>query len=190
MPIRTFLALEVPLEIRKSLVEHQKELSSQDIGDIHWIEIDHLHLTVHFLGNNSSPTLVQALVDVRKVISELAPFEISLAPAGVFDRHLKPSVIWVGIQDPSKNLRKLHDLTAEALTRDGIVLEKRPYKPHLTLGRVRSCSLEQSKNLHELIDQLKIEPMTWKIDSMVLFESKLSPKGAIYSEMHRFHFSK
>ena len=70
--------------------------------------------------------------------------------------------------------RRMHELRFEK--------EKRPFKAHLTLGRVREGRSVAA--LAAYLESYKLEPIPLKLDRLVLFKSTLTPKGSIYERLH------
>jgi 2'-5' RNA ligase len=109
-------------------------------------------------------------------------FEISLDGIGTFARRGQPEVIWAGVT-PHGPLKRLHEKVDRAVAQVGFRPEQRAYTPHITLGRLKRSSgtvgslLEQSGGLSS-------EP--FPVDSLILYESKLTPQGAVYTPVHHY----
>ncbi len=114
----------------------------------------HLHLTLHFLGELPRARMAE-LVDGLAV--PLSAFEVTLAPLAVWPNG-------VAVWEPSfcpQALSYLHQQLGQALTRLGVPLEDRPYRPHVTLARrARDAQMP-----------LSVPPLTWSVDHYALVES-------------------
>jgi 2'-5' RNA ligase len=104
--------------------------------------------------------------------------------AGVFKSFKYPSVIWSGIA-PSAELLRLYGIIKIGLSDVGIKIEERPFKPHLTLGRIKY--LKTDSGLREMLDRYKdFELQKVSVCEVTLFESILLQKGAVYKTVAKF----
>ena len=102
------------------------------------------------------------------------PFQVDVIGLGAFPSLRRPRVIWLGL-NPQNRLRQLHRDCHRALHKAGFVIDSRPYSPHLTIGRAKHRVNELTALGNELDNQL-IGHLP--IDSLILYESRLSPAGA------------
>jgi RNA 2',3'-cyclic 3'-phosphodiesterase len=137
MSLRSFIAVEITDEVRSGLAAAQALLKETG-AHVGYTAPENIHLTLQFLGDvleENVPALEQGL---DAAAARIAPFSFSVAGVGYFGDPRSPRVVWAGIPDAPPELAGLQDAVA-ALARDhGIPVEDRPFKPHLTLGRVRS----------------------------------------------------
>jgi len=88
-----------------------------------------LHLTLAFIGETDRAQAAAAALDAL----DFAPFTLFSGEIGTFSGGGK-DVVWLGVKK-CPELEKLAADTAQALRRSGFAIEKRPFVPHLTLGR-------------------------------------------------------
>ncbi|MFH1045635.1 MAG: RNA 2',3'-cyclic phosphodiesterase [Candidatus Omnitrophota bacterium] len=178
---RSFIALEISNPIQKELARLQQELQTAN-ADIKWVKPTRIHLTLKFLGDVSP----QLLTEVKTVISglglETPAFEIGIERLGAFPTSEHPRVIWVGIGQGKECSQRLAKNLEEKLQQLGFIPEKKPFQPHLTLGRVRSN--HNRAQCTELLRNLSVAPIAMRADKLVLFKSTLTPDGAIYEPLH------
>ena len=181
--MRTFIAIELSEGIRKTLAQIQSHLKYSG-ADVKWVKKDNIHLTLKFLGEISEEKLQQVIATLEIVAKESSAFEISIKDIGVFPKIDYPRVIWVGLDKGTAESKELAEKINEALSKIGFEKESRPFAVHLTIGRVRSPknkeALKEKLTTYNL--QLKTKPQL--ISSIILFQSKLSPKGSIYTKLH------
>jgi len=179
--IRTFIAIEIDPPNKQKLLKLITQLKKSDIP-IKWVNESQMHLTLKFLGNIDK-TMVSKISDALKTIPEsFCQFTIKLSHIGAFPNLHRPRVIWIGIDKGKENLKSLADYVEDALEKLGLGREKREFKAHLTLGRVKS--LKNISKLSKIIDETKISFQDEiKIDKIILFQSILTPKGAIYTSL-------
>ncbi|MFC1624541.1 RNA 2',3'-cyclic phosphodiesterase [Candidatus Omnitrophota bacterium] len=182
--IRTFIAVEIDPSNKQKISEVIAQLKRAD-SDIKWINESQMHLTLKFLGNIEKSS-VQKISDIIKPIADsFNAFMIQFSQIGAFPNMRHPRVIWLGIDKGSESLKLLNKEIETGLEKNGFQKEGREYKAHLTLGRVKSL-----KNIQEamrLLSEISFEPQSEiKITRLVLFQSTLTPKGAIYTPLAEF----
>lgn len=181
--IRAFLAIELPDHTRIALSRLQDELKKGKHVSVKWVDPGSIHLTLKFLGNIDA-SIIQDLAGAMSEASKgITPFRLELGELGVFPNLRSPRVIWVGIGGETAPLSTMQRNIDSALTSLGFSPEKRPFSPHLTLGRVREQSSSgDQRRLGELVASLandKSSPFT--VDSLNLMKSTLTREGAIYT---------
>ena len=182
MSIRAFLAIDLNPSIRKALDQFQDQVDP--ILSIKWVVPSSIHLTVKFLGDiqeEQVPVLQEAL---REVVKETSSFLLTIKGLGGFPSLQKPRILWVGVSGEVDHLELLVACVESALSPLGFAQEDRPFHPHLTLSRIKSNSREIGRLL-ESSDLLKKECVfgDLTVDRLCLFQSQLTPNGAIYSKL-------
>ena len=150
------------------------------VSGARWQTDDQLHLTLRFIGEvdrHAARDIHAALGAVRQ-----PRFEIALSGLGIFERRGLPETIWAGVA-PHEPLKTLHKKIDQAIARLGLEPERRAYTPHITLARLkRGCGPVKS-----LIEQSGgISSRPFAVDSFNLYESRLTPEGAVYSVVERY----
>jgi 2'-5' RNA ligase len=189
-PIRTFVAIELPSQIKAALSQLQGNLRTSKNASVKWVNPEGIHLTLKFLGNIDEaevPALTKAL---SEAVRGVAPFSLQLGDPGAFPGNQAPRVVWVGVEGEIELLLTLHNNVDRVLTPLGFPPEKRAFSPHLTLGRVREeASPGERRRLGENIASLKTEAkLSFKVESLSLMRSKLTREGALYSRLASFAF--
>jgi 2'-5' RNA ligase len=179
---RLFIAVDFPEEIKEKIFVFQKNVKNSIIGNVKWVEIENFHLTLRFIGE-----VPERYVDeIKEILDEVSQyvesFRITLEGFGGFPSLSSPRVLWIGIKDGLNDLEKIFDLIERRLVKKGIPKEKKPFSPHLTLGRVK----ENIKILQDF-DFKKEEIL---IEEIILFESILTPQGPIYKPIYKVSLKK
>ena len=175
---RLFVAIRPPKGMRDQLLRLMGS-----VGGVRWQTADQLHLTLRFIGEVERPQaedIAAALVAVHQ-----PPFEIALNGLGTFDVRGQPETIWAGIA-PHEPLKALHKKIDQACVRAGLAPEHRAYIPHITLARLKRGSSSPA-GLLEGAGGVTGAPFA--VDSFALFESQLTPDGAVYSTIERYALS-
>ena len=184
--IRTFIAIELPDEVKEFLRPICSRLKLT-AADVKWARLEGMHLTLKFLGN-ISPDLLPALGnEVRPAFSGQKPLRMRVNGVGAFPSLAKPRVIWAGLEDSVGALAPLVRRVEDLLVPLGFSREKRPFTPHLTLGRTRS-----NKGLADLVEEVRqnmdASGPYFVADQAILFQSILRPTGPEYHPLVRFPF--
>lgn len=172
---RLFVAIRPPEAVRARLLA-----AMGGVSGARWQTDEQIHLTLRFVGEVDRHRLRD--IDAALCGIHHPPFEIAVNGLGTFDRRGQPEVIWAGVA-PHAPLHALHNKVDQAIARVGIEPEERAYLPHITLARLK----RSSGTVRDLIEQsggLTTPPFT--VDRFALFESKLTPEGAVYSVLENY----
>ncbi len=183
--IRSFIAIELPGEVKDELVSLQERLKTVDPLCARWVNPAGIHLTLKFLGNigmHRVDSICQAIGDASRGIS---PFHLSLGKMGAFPNLRRIQVVWVGLAGNLDQLKELQRKIEANLVPLGFPPEGRLFTPHLTLARLREAvnpSFYQA--LGHIITNTGIESNpSFKVNSVSLMRSQLSRTGAVYTEL-------
>ena len=179
--LRLFIALSLPHEVEVELDRLLGLLRPQG-PDVKWVAANNIHLTVKFLGDTDEKLVPRIKTAMDETVAGFQPFESVMDRVGGFPNLNKPRVIWVGGSQPIEAAarmaaeidRRMHELHFEK--------ETRPFKAHLTLGRVREG--RSVATLAAYLESFKLTPIPLRLDRLVLFKSTLTPKGSIYEREH------
>ena len=151
----------------------------RDPADVRWVRMDGLHVTLRFLGPTDPARLPDARAAVAAAASGVAPFEVSLAGAGVFPEYGRPRVLWLGLERGLAALDALAGRVGRALAEHGWPHDDRPVRPHLTVARsdgVVAGPLVAGR----LIAAARDLDLPWTAERVVLFESQTGGGPARY----------
>lgn len=172
---RLFVAIRPPRPVREQLLQVMG-----GVRGARWQSDDQLHLTLRFIGEvdrHLAEDLHAALGAIHH-----PRFEIALSGIGSFERRGQPETLWAGVT-PHEPLKALHNKVDQAAVRAAIAPDQRAYLPHITLARLNRAAgpiaglLEQSGGLSSA---------PFPVDSFGLYESELTPEGAVYSIVERY----
>jgi RNA 2',3'-cyclic 3'-phosphodiesterase len=183
--IRAFVAIRLSSQIEDAIAGFQNKLRHLD-GEISWTRPAAFHLTLRFLGNGVPPEVIEKMRHgLRSIADATAPFIVRAHGAGAFPSLNRPRVIWIGLIDG-----QLGPLAAEVETLSvncGFEPERRPFTPHLTIGRVRNP--KRDPRMREALEQAaNLDFGSCSIELMTLYRSHLSPHGATYEALATLPF--
>jgi len=177
-PIRSFIAFEIDdEEILNRFASVQEKLMSTG-ADLKPVKPQNIHITMRFLGDIFPPMVEKIHSQMESLV--FSPFNVEIRRVGAFPQVKHPRIIWVGIQEGSKELGEIFDQLELNIFSLGFEKSSRRFSPHITIARVRT-----SRNREELTRCLQkvadFEFGVIKADCLKLKKSVLTPKGPIYS---------
>lgn len=185
---RLFVATLLPESILEGLAEFQRNLRTEiPHGVVRWVDPHSIHLTLKFLGDAPSTQRTELEEALAAAASGHPAFELALADLGCFPNVRRPRVVWVGLSGDLEALHALRDAVEAHIAPLGYPTEDRPFRPHLTLGRVRrEASVSQAAALGAEVARIQ-QPTAraWQVTSVSLMRSELKPNGAQYTELKR-----
>lgn len=181
--MRSFIALPLNSQIQTAIDEIQTRLKKTE-SDVKWVKPEQAHLTLKFLGDVPEKNLEEIKRTVAEVCSQIQTISSSLTQLGAFPKPDYARVIWAGIDDPEQKIAALASAIEEALVPLKFPKEKRAFKPHITIGRVRS-----DRNLRALARGLENYSLPANLhqnfNEVVVFQSTLTQAGPIYSALEK-----
>jgi 2'-5' RNA ligase len=141
---------------------------------------DKWHLTLRFLGDVGA-------VSRDRVLAELdatdpgPPFRVRWGGLGAFPNPRRATVLWVGLEEGAAQLAALAAVVEEAVEAAGFPPEDRPFRPHLTLSRIRP-----HQDVTALLDGCPSLGVAMPVDRVVLYRSHLGRGGARYEAIEEF----
>jgi 2'-5' RNA ligase len=183
--IRSFIAIELPQEIKLALTRLQEKIKSAGNAPVKWVDPGNIHVTLKFLGDVSAEItgkITSGLVDATRGTH---PFNIEVSGLGVFPNTRRVQIVWVGLAGELEKLGQLQKHIEAGLIPLGFKAESRSFTPHLTLARVRDyAGPEERQKLGQLIAGMSFDTK-YKIDvnAIHLMRSQLTREGPIYSRI-------
>jgi RNA 2',3'-cyclic 3'-phosphodiesterase len=178
--VRAFVAVFPPPELREEALARARRLSLR--GRVRWSKPGNVHLTLKFLGDVQKEILDGLCAAVEEVCGHHTSFDAGLAGFGAFPSARRAQVLWAGIGTGFDGLRSLATDLDAVLAPLGFEREKRPYTPHLTLGRARGQPASFEPRPEEYIGEFRVRRVE-------LTESTLTPEGAVYRTVRAFALS-
>ena len=184
--IRSFLAIELPATIQRKIGEIEGDLKATS-GDVRWVNPQKIHLTLKFFGNIEESKIDSIVEAIEGPLRRTEPFPLTVRGTGAFPNLKNPRVIWMGLIDGKAILVPLQREIDASLEKVGFQPEDRPFRPHLTLGRVKS-----NRGKHDLIrgvEKYREEEIgEFQADKVILFKSDLTPSGSMYTRLREVRF--
>ena len=186
MKYRLFCALELPPELLAELTAVQAEFkAATPRGSVRWARPQGIHITLKFYGDVAAERVPDLEAGLQRAAAAAAPIALTVQGLGVFPNPIQPQVIWAGLQGDLEPIARLAAQIEAEGTALGFVPEKRSFKPHLTLGRVRAgLRPADQAALMAFVQQAREQPLgRLQADTLSLMASELRPMGAVYDKL-------
>jgi 2'-5' RNA ligase len=177
--MRTFISINAPMEIGNYLANVQQQISKDNPNiKVKWVEPENFHICLQFLGEIADIEIAN-LADRLGQVIKFEPFNVSLTDVGCFPNHFEPRVIYVSAEETTGRLFSLQKRIRDFLLARRYKLDLKPFKPHLTLGR-----LNYQTSFLKLPKQ--IESLQFQVHHIDLMGSELTSRGPIYKSITHY----
>ncbi len=188
---RLFIALRFPSEIKR---ECEKLMSRLRAGiqftGAHpaWVKAESLHMTLAFLG----ATPLSKISDIERIMSAatqgVSPLSLTLGRLTLFPTDRNPRVIALHLRGEIGGVQRVQETLSDGLTEAGFRLDQRPFRPHVTLARIKSmrglAGLRDVVAAHQSADV-----GNFVAGCLTLYRSHLLPDGAEYEIIYEAPFA-
>ena len=165
--IRLFVALLIPNEVKTEIFKHSHAVAENQ-SDCRWEASEKVHLTLKFIGEINEE-LLQQIIDQLEFLTKYSSFNCKISKFGFFFRDREPKILWCNLETDDSLVSLVDDLN-NYLQKYGIEVEKRKFKGHLTLLRIKKRVNEQFiKNYKEF----KFDPIKFNSNQIALIQSVL-----------------
>ena len=147
-----------------------------------WIAEERLHVTLRFIGNVDDDRAERIAAALAAPVA-MPAFSLTMRGVGAFPPSGPPRVLWAGIAAGADGLQALEREVTSRLAGIGISAEERPYRPHLTIARVREAAGLRTSRLFDGVGDPTLGTMA--VEAITLFESRLSRSGPAYVARQR-----
>jgi 2'-5' RNA ligase len=180
--MRLFFAIELADDVQDLLDEATTSLRSE-APELAWLDREKRHLTLKFLGDVADDALPRLAEAADHAAAAHGPLEMSVREIGAFPNFRRARVVWIGVEQ-ERRLELLHHDLELACERAGFEVEGRPFRPHITLARVRNpLPVDRMKTFARVARSVRVRAIV-PVERITLFESTLAPSGARYRRVH------
>lgn len=184
--VRAFLAIEPSVDVLAAVGRLQEKLKREIGCSVSWTRPQGNHLTLKFFGNINYNTVEDICALIKKQAATTPPLHLKIEKMGVFPDLRKPRILWVGTSGDSEKLTLLQNKLEADFEVLGFPRENRPFRAHLTLGRIK-----YARAVAGIAAALKkhgdFAAGELRVHELILFRSKLTQQGAIYTKLGKFH---
>lgn len=177
--LRAFVALKPPDKILRHAEVLQGELKARGFK-LRWVRPQNIHLTLKFLGDIPLSHVDDVVSAMQRAVRGQAPLELTHQGMGAFPGIKRPRILWTGLGGDLDRLQYLVEQLSTEFEPLGFEREKRHFKAHLTLGRIKA-RLDPKQLLQSIQELGSYRPIGFTAQKVVLYQSELSPNGAVYT---------
>lgn len=178
-PLRLFVAIDIPADVRASIQGRVASVRERH-PRARWVPVQNQHVTLKFLGT-TWPRLVEWVTGrVEEVALAHQPFDTRVAGLGAFPSPRRARVLWVGLEDPAGCLTAIAGDLDRALAKE-FEPERRAFSAHLTVAR-----FEPPAPLEEDLQEVAVESGPFPVERLVLYRSRLQRPAPVYDEVAAF----
>ena len=186
---RTFISVAIDDEARRHAqraIDSLRSASDKPAScDVKWVLPENLHWTLQFLGDVDDTELFDICRHVAEVATEHEPFALVAHGVGAFPSADRPRTLWLGAGEGGLELTQLQADVETSLNSLGFRGERRPFVPHLTLGRVGRGVRGGGQLSQQLTELANFEGGITSVDEITVFASDLRREGPSYSVIAR-----
>lgn len=185
--VRTFVAVELPQQVKDGLTGIQQDLKRAGNDVVRWVTAEGMHLTLKFLGEIPVDMVSQVDAALEEAAAGIPPFGLATAELGFFPNATSPRVFWIDLKGDVPALLRLQENVELALNALGFRREARGFSPHLTLARFRDTAQPEKRKAfgEEVVHRKASASLAFTVDGINLVKSILTPGGAIYARLTR-----
>ena len=180
--VRAFMALLLPPELMAAARRVQDQMRPLfPPGSVRWVAEENFHLTLRFFGDLDRKALRKATEVVESFDGQVPAIAARLGGVSAFPSATRPQTLWVAVEDHGGELEQLAGLIDRKIREAGFGPADKPWKSHLTLGRVgRDRTLRMGT---EWTTGLTYEEAESTISTIALMQSELRPQGPRYTPL-------
>lgn len=188
--MRLFVAVNFPATLRAGLWEATEPLRAMHLP-VRWVAPDGMHLTLKFLGETDEQRLGELGDALDRAVAGVRSMPVTVQGFGAFPNAAHPSVIWAGVvTDPALEL--LQHGVEQAFGPLGFPPEGRPFRPHVTLGRLGRSRRDSPQGAFRVLEET-LDALVWsetaEVTSVELMKSTTMKGGAVYEEVRHGRLS-
>jgi 2'-5' RNA ligase len=152
-------------------------------GRYAWTAPEKRHLTLKFIGEGTDAQVRSIVAAMDHVAARHRPFDMTLGGIGAFPNFRRARVVWIGVE-PEPRLELLHHDLEVACADAGVEVEGRPFRPHVTLARLRATpDVDQARALARAARRIAFSA-TQDVAAITLFDSVPAATGSRYHRLH------
>lgn len=178
--IRIFLAVNLPADSRERIAAEAQDLYDAAPA-VAWVRTPLLHITLKFIGEQDDAVAHGLGEAATRAAAGVPPIRLRFARYGAFPNLGRPRIVWLGITDGADALTRLAGALDAACGTLGIAPETRPFRAHLTLGRVKKDLVVQQRAALAAAMRARSSQESVLVQSIELMRSELGAGGPRYT---------
>ena len=182
---RVFIAFESPIGFREIYADKIYPLFN-GIKELKTVIPENIHITLKFLGSIN----IAQISEIKNMLSDLLAREkeinVKFTGIGAFPNVKRPRVVWAGFDDENGVMEKIAEKIDLAVSDMGFEKEKRPFRPHITIARVKKGKIFDLNGFMRNYERDKMLVENFKINMVAFYESILKQDGPVYKVLQSY----
>ena len=197
--MRTFIAIELPPEIRDYILHRQRQLRAALAPSglttcFRWTAVQNIHLTLRFLGDTDRAQQGRITAGLTEAAQDWRRFDLCMGGVGCFPNFRQPNVLWLGVNGDIDALQDMQRTVEQLARAAGFEAESRAFSPHLTIARAqRERTRADLQRAGEMLQGLAEQSLSdagdgspapcFPVTEVVHMHSDLRPAGPVYASL-------
>lgn len=183
--IRLFIGFNFSEEFIKklsfSILKIKREIPE---NEIRWVPYNKIHITLAFLGDKPQSDINSVISAIKQTAQICPPCSAVINKLGAFPSFEKLRILWIGVR-PDRSMIDLSQILFKNLNHTNIIYDKKPFVPHLTIGRFSDrMNPETKKIISEQLKSLNLDfNVEEKFSSIFLFQSIMQSNSYYYKKI-------
>lgn len=176
--MRVFVAIPLPDGVKSQLGELVIRLRDRDVR-ARWVPPEQMHLTLRFLGDVPPEDAERYGEMLALRMRDYGRFLLKARGVGAFPNVRRPGVIWAGVEALRSPLYGVQEAAEEEAWAIGLAQEKREFRPHVTVGRMRDPRNPRGVQAALQAEQ-GFDAGAFAAECVALYASSPTPQGPHY----------
>lgn len=177
--LRLFLGIAAPEKIKSPIADLKAQ--NDRLQGVRWVPPENLHVTAYFFGNVKEEMLPNLVAMIREGVRDIGSFTLTFRDFYLAPKASQPRMIWTRYHKAEAFRHLVQRITFLYEQIDPHLQTRKSPVPHITIARLKNW-----RERHYVELGVEVNNPDFTVDELVLWRSKLTPKGAVYSEMARF----
>jgi 2'-5' RNA ligase len=179
--VRLFLAINLPVDVRREIIAATAGLRDE-APELGWVDEPRLHLTLKFLADQPAERVSEIQATLAGIAARHRELLVTIGGVGAFPNFRRARVVWIGVGNEPR-LELLHHDLEIACEGIGFPIDGRPFRPHLTLARIKDpLPEERLRALSRRAKEIDYES-NFIAHAVDLMHSELTPQGSQYTTL-------
>jgi 2'-5' RNA ligase len=180
--MRLFIGVALAPQMHRPVQKLLKELARKH-WPVSWEPLEKLHFTLVFLGEVGEGRLPELKQIVEASCARIKPFTLKVKGIGCFPDYFQPRIIWLGLKGDLTSLAALQKQLKAGLSGQGFPTDAKPFRPHITLGRIKEARFRERREIGRQLKGLRIKEIAveWRVERVGLYSSQTFPAGSVYT---------